>query len=123
MPTTDGSDWTADELVYTDASDDGGKFIRKEIAKFEKYHNIDEYSFTNYLDRINSTIVIHQGTEDTLVPVSWSRNIYGLLKNEGVDVDLEIYSGGDHNLQPYWNEVVESNVVKNLSSYVTKSRR
>lgn len=98
-------------LYFTDESEDGGKFIRKELAKLENIYDVDTYSYTNYLKHIQSPIQIHQGTADTAVPVSWSSELVGRLRKAEKDVTYFTYPGADHNLRPNWDEVVEKDVV------------
>lgn len=94
-------------LYYTDESDDKGKFIRKELSKFEEDYDVFKYSIENYYDRIKAPIQIHQGTVDDAVPIDWSRNLNINLKDLEIDTVLYIYHGADHNLKPSWNTVVE----------------
>lgn len=97
-------------LYYTDESADGGKLIRRELAKFEALYDVNEYSFTNYLDNIKSPIEFEQGTADDAVPFTWTRSISTVLKNKGLDITYNEYPGSDHNLRPAWNTVVEKNL-------------
>jgi dipeptidyl aminopeptidase/acylaminoacyl peptidase len=94
-------------LYYTDESDDLGKLIRKELAKFEENYDVNNFSIHNYLDRINSPLEIHQGTSDDAVPFSWTD---GLVKNlELLDKKVKYYKypGADHDLQPSWSTAVK----------------
>lgn len=93
-------------LYYTDESDDGGKLIRKELAKFEEQYNPDLYSITKYFDRIKAPIQLHQGTADDAVSKDWSDTLIKTLKGLGLTPNYYIYPGADHNLQPSWNTVV-----------------
>lgn len=93
-------------LYYTDDSKDGGKFLISQIAKFEENYDPNLYSLTNYLNRINTKLEIHQGTADESVPVSWSDDLVKRLKNLGKDVTYYTYPGADHNLRPAWNTAV-----------------
>ena len=93
-------------LYYTDESDDGGKLIRKELAKFEDQYNTDLYSITEYFDRIKAPIQLHQGTYDDAVSKDWSNTLIKTLKNQGLTPNYFVYPGADHNLQPSWNSVV-----------------
>lgn len=90
-------------LYYTDESDDKGKYLRREIAKFEKLYDADKYSIENYFDKIQAPLQLHQGTGDDAVPVEWSQEFVNLAKSLDVDINLYLYSGADHNLQPSWN--------------------
>lgn len=86
-------------LYYTDESDDGGKLIRRELAKFEEQYDTDLYSISKYFDRIKAPIQLHQGTSDDAVPRNWSDKL--------VVLNYYIYPGADHDLQPSWNTAVE----------------
>lgn len=93
-------------LYYTDESDDGGKLIRKELAKFEEQYNPDLYSITKHFDRITAPIQLHQGTADDAVAKNWSDALIKTLKSQGLTPNYFTYPGSDHNLQPAWNTVV-----------------
>lgn len=97
-------------LYYTDESQDGGKFIRSELSKFEKLYNVDNFSFTNYLDQIKAPLQFSQGTADDAVPVDWTVSMVNKLKKIGLDVTYNQYAGSDHNLRPAWNTVVENDL-------------
>lgn len=94
-------------LYYTDESDDGGKFIRKELAKFEELYDTDKYSYTNFIDLINAPIQLQQGTNDSAVPISWSNELAERLRSKEKEVNYFTYPGADHNLRPSWDTVIE----------------
>lgn len=89
-------------LYYTDESDDEGKLIRQELAKFETLYDVDNYSFDKYLDKIKALVQIHQGTGDDAVPVEWSKTLSKNLPSS----NLFIYPGADHDLNPIWNTTI-----------------
>jgi len=91
-------------LYYTDESEDHGKLIRRELAKFEQDYDVEKFSLTNYLDRINSPLQIHQGTADDAVPHQWTDELSKKLLN--LDLNYLVYPGADHNLKPSWDTVV-----------------
>ena len=94
-------------LYYTDEFDDQGKLLRKVVSDFEKDYDSDKYSLTNYFDRINATIQIHQGGADEEVPLKWSNNLTSTLKKLNKNVQYFTYDGANHNLQPTaWNTSV-----------------
>jgi len=93
-------------LYYTDESNDGGKFIRRELSKFESLYDVDHYSFTNYLPNIKAPLQFSQGTADDAVPVVWTQSMVNQLKKAGVDVTYHVYPGADHNMRPSWDTVV-----------------
>lgn len=97
-------------LYYTDEADDGGKLIRRELAKFEDNYDTDQYSLTKFLDRINTTIQISQGTSDDAVPVTWSLNFIKMVKALKKDVKYNEFPGNDHNMRPDWNSVISKDL-------------
>lgn len=94
-------------LYYTDESNDGGKFIRKELSKFESLYDVDNFTVTNYFDDITAPIQVHQGTFDDAVPLAWTDSFVTTLRKKGKDVDYKVWSGADHNLNPSWSMAVE----------------
>lgn len=97
-------------LYYTDESPDRGKFIRQELSKFEELYNPDLFAITDYIDRINAPIQIHQGTADDAIPVEWSNEFVSQLESAEVEHEYLVYPGADHNLRPNWNTVVERDI-------------
>ena len=93
-------------LYYTDESEDRGKFLRSQIAKFEKIYNPDLYSLDLYLDKIKAPLQIHQGTADDAVPVDWTNLFTKRLKELEKDFDYYKYPGADHNMKPSWDTAV-----------------
>lgn len=95
-------------LYFLDEAPDGGKFLRGELAKFEDNNDTDLFSFTNYLDRIESPLVLFQGTADDAVSTSWSQSFCKTAKNSNIDIKCYYYPGADHNLNPSWNQVAQA---------------
>ncbi|EKE06284.1 MAG: putative peptidase [uncultured bacterium] len=103
-------------LYYTNESDDEGKFIRSKLAKFEEDYVVDEFSFTNYLDRINAPIEYHWGTADDAISSEWRDRFLKRMKKLEKDVTNYNHSGADHNMimtssayhnmNPLWSEVI-----------------
>lgn len=93
-------------LFYTDNSDDGGKLIRLELSKFENLYDVNKYSINNYFSSIKAPIVLHQGTNDDAVPVSWSNSLYQNLDQNKIEVLYKLHNGSDHNMNPAWNDAV-----------------
>jgi dipeptidyl aminopeptidase/acylaminoacyl peptidase len=87
-------------LYYTDDVPDHGKLLRREIANFETNYDVEQYSLTNYLDRIRGPITLHQGTADTAVPLAWSNDLVKAIEASGSAVNYFIYPGVDHNMLP-----------------------
>lgn len=88
-------------LYYTDESEDRGKFIRSQLAKFEVDYDVEKYSLTNYLDRIKTPVQLHQGTGDDAIPVEWSNQLAKALEN----VDYIVHPGNDHDMRPGWDTI------------------
>lgn len=97
-------------LYYTDESQDKGKFIRSELAKFETDYDVDKYSLSNYLERINTPIQLHQGTADEAVPVAWSDSFIKTMENLDKAIDYKKHGGADHNLQPSWDNAIQQSL-------------
>jgi len=93
-------------LYYTDEAEDKGKYIRRELAKFENLYDPDAYSIDQYFEKIKAPLQIHQGTADEAVPVAWSNDFVKKLESLEVDIDYYRYPGANHNLVPSWNRVV-----------------
>jgi len=98
-------------LYYTDESEDKGKYIRRELAKFENLYDVEQYSIDNYLERINAPIQLHQGTSDDAVPVEWTNEFVDILDELEKEISYYKYLGANHNMVPSWNTVVERNLV------------
>lgn len=94
-------------LYFTDESDDHGKFLRKKLADFEQYYDVELYSLTNYLDRITAPIQMHQGLLDASVPFKWNNVLAKKIKN----IKYFTYPMADHFLLPDWNTVVSRDVI------------
>ena len=106
-------------LYYTDESDDDGKFIREELAKFEKDYNADLYSIPNYFDRLKAPIQLHQGVSDLEVPRPWSDELAKELKNLGLGMEYIVYPSADHNLNPAW-DIASQNSLNFFRKYLIK---
>lgn len=93
-------------LYYTDKSVDEGKLVRHELAKFEETNDVNLFSLTNYLNKINAPIQIHQGGKDDAVPLDWSDRFVSKLKELGKNVNYFTYPENDHNMRPSWDIIV-----------------
>lgn len=94
-------------LYYTDELEDEGKYLRRELAKFENKYSASEFSLTNYLDQIKAPIQIHQGTGDEAVPFKWNSEFSDTLDDKDIDITYFQYPGANHNLVPSWDTVVQ----------------
>lgn len=93
-------------LYFTNEFEDGGKLLRKELARFEKDYDVDRYTITEYFDRIASPVQIHQGGRDDAVPMEWSDAFVETMDRLDRDVTYHTYPDADHNMAPAWNTVV-----------------
>ena len=94
-------------LFYTNESDDHGKYIRRELSKFESNYDVEKYSLTNYLDRVNAPIEYHYGTNDDAIPSEWRDKFVNQMKSLEKDFTNYNHSGADHNLNPLWRDVIK----------------
>jgi dipeptidyl aminopeptidase/acylaminoacyl peptidase len=95
-------------LYYTDEASDEGKFLRNNLAEFEKDYDPMLFSLTGYLDRINAPIQIHQGTNDEAVPLVWTSLLVKNLRSLNKEVEFITYPEANHNLTPGWNTAAEN---------------
>jgi len=93
-------------LYYTDESEDKGKYIRRELSRFENLYNTDSYSLDEYFEKIKAPLQVHQGTADDAVPIDWSNGFVKKLEKLDIDAVYYQYLGADHNMVPNWNTVV-----------------
>jgi alpha-beta hydrolase superfamily lysophospholipase len=106
-------------LYYTDDSDDRGKFIRRELAEFEKLYDVEKYSPDNYFDYINAPLQVHQGFSDEAVPKKWTDEFVNKLEDLSLIVDYNVYPGTDHNLRPNWDTAIARSIAF-YNSYFNK---
>lgn len=97
-------------LYFTDEFEDGGKMLRKLLARFEEHYDTDRYSLTQYLEYIQAPILLHQGTADDAVPLEWSNEFAQRMETLEKQVTYYTYPGADHNLSGGWNTVVERDI-------------
>lgn len=94
-------------LFYTNESEDQGKYIRRELSKFESEYDANKFSLTNYLDRIQAPIEYHLGTNDDAIPLEWRDRFVAKMKS--LDKNFKNYNhpGADHNMNPLWGDVMQ----------------
>lgn len=98
-------------LYYTDDFDDHGKRLRRAIADFEQDYDSELYSLTNYLDRIEAPISLHQGSSDSEVPIEWSGDFVLEMRKLKKQIDYFTYPEDDHNFaNGNWDTVVARNI-------------
>lgn len=98
-------------LYYTDDFDDHGKMLRRVIADFEKDYDVEDYSLTNFFERIKAPIELHQGQDDESVPQKWSDELNQKLIDQGIEIAYFTYPSEDHNFaRGAWGLVTERNI-------------
>lgn len=107
-PVTESFPYTV--LYYTNESDDRGKLIRNELAKFEEYYDVEKFSLTNYLDKINAPIEYHYGTNDDAIPIEWRDKFLKKMRSLEKDITNYNHSGADHNMNPLWTDVIKQSL-------------
>ena len=70
----------------------------------EFWNNI---SAINFLDKIQSPILIHHGDKDESVPIAWSDKLVSRLKENQKDVTYYIYPGEPHEFTFAWPVVMQ----------------
>ena len=107
-PVTEGFPYSI--LFYTNESDDGGKYIRRELAKFEADYDVDQFNFTKYFDRINAPIEYHFGTNDDAISTEWRDRFLKKMKLPEKEITNYNHIGADHNMNPLWNEAINQSL-------------
>ncbi len=97
-------------LFYTDEASDSGKWLRGEVANFEKDYDVFNYSIDRYLDQISVPMQLHKGSADEAVPQKWSDDLVKVLREKDKQVTYYVYPGADHNMRPAWDTVVARDV-------------
>ena len=98
-------------LYYTDDFDDHGKMLRRVVSDFEKDYDVEDHSLTNFFEKINAPIQLHQGGADEAVPIKWSDQLYEQLNKLGKDIKYFTYAGDDHDFtKGSWSTVVSRNI-------------
>lgn len=93
-------------LYYTDAAEDQGKALRRELAQFEANYDVFDFSIDHYWADLTAPIQLHQGTADDAVPLTWSTDFVVGLNKLDKDITYYQYPGADHNLRPSWDTVI-----------------
>ena len=122
-------------LFFSDEAQDEGKEMRKYGILFETEYNAFDFSLSKHLNKLNSPLQIHHGTNDEAALQSWSLEFTDKLAAENerrslspevertsgedeasqisevkpIDYELFSYPGADHNLQPEnnWNQAIQ----------------
>lgn len=87
-----------DKWVLPDPDFEG--IAEKFYARYGTYEENPEvwksFSAINYVDRITSPVMLHQGTADKDVPMEWSQEFANALKKAGKQIEYFEYPGEGH---------------------------
>ncbi|NLJ48022.1 MAG: prolyl oligopeptidase family serine peptidase, partial [Candidatus Atribacteria bacterium] len=97
-------------LYYTDEFDDYCKALLLELAKLEQDYDVNNFSISEYVDRIKAPIAIRQGTADIEVPLQWSDELVQNLKDHKIEVEYNVYPAADHNMLGSWEKAIERDI-------------
>lgn len=97
-------------LYYTDETTDQGKGLRDALYTFEALYDASQFSPERYFKWIKAPVQINQGTADEEVPYWWSQELLNTLEENNIEVELNLYSGANHNLQPNWQDAVNATI-------------
>ena len=73
----------------------------------EFWHNI---SPINFLDNVETPVILHHGTADADVPVGWSDKLAEAMEEEGKDITYYKYEGGPHEFITEWPLFMQRNL-------------
>jgi len=82
--------------VRSDWSDTAQDFIDLYGEPEENPMLWDSISAKNYLHKVSSPVMLHQGTIDNQVPVEWSQELNKILEEEGKDITYYEYPRENH---------------------------
>ncbi len=96
--------WTVDHYVPRDSA---------EFAAIAAVHGTyeddpahwDDLASATFADRATAPILIAYGTADDPVYATWEQHTVEDFQNAGADITLITVDGGDHVLDPHWEEV------------------
>jgi dipeptidyl aminopeptidase/acylaminoacyl peptidase len=69
-----------------------------------------ELSPRTFFDRITEPVLMHHGTNDESCPFPWATTTHRLLREAGVNAQLEVYPGEMHSFVPRWQDSIERTV-------------
>jgi len=93
-------------LTYMGELDDNGRKVKRAIDNFLKKYDPKKYSISTYFADINSSLQLHQGSRDKLVPQQWSNDFVAQMNTLGKQIVYYTYSDSDHNFKQNWDQVV-----------------
>ncbi|HMA69628.1 MAG TPA: alpha/beta fold hydrolase [Candidatus Mcinerneyibacterium sp.] len=84
--------------------------VKERILQKIPEENFKFYSVTNYVNFINTPIVLHHGTNDKSVPLKWSLNLVNKLQEYNKNYKFYRYTD-DHNLSNNFFSVLRKDVI------------
>jgi len=109
--------WAPVSLPFPESAEHYGRG-QEWAQSFRRSYTSADFSFLNFLDRIapQTRILLHQGDRDTAVPKSWNDALVRSINEENtrrdtagigrINLRYEVYTGANHNLNPFWNIVL-----------------
>lgn len=94
------SDYRINFKKWVEHDSDFSGIAEKFYARYGTYEEAPEvwesFSAINYIDKISSPVMLHQGALDRDVPVTWSRDFSKALENAGKDITYYEYPVEGH---------------------------
>lgn len=85
-----------DKWVKTEWPDTAQQFYKIYGTYDAKTEVWESFSAKNYFEKINAPIMLHQGSDDSQVPVKWSRDLFEDLKDRKKDISYHEYPDEEH---------------------------
>jgi len=97
-------------LYYMGELDDQGMKVKKAIDQFVEDYQGEDFSVDSHYDLINTSIQVHQGLRDPLIPLEWTQDFLEQMKNLNREVEYFRYPKADHNLVPDWDQAINRTI-------------
>jgi len=113
--------WAPVGLPFPDSAGHYGRGAEW-LNSFKRDYTAGDFSLLNFLDKIapQTRILLHQGDNDRSVPKAWNDALVRAITEENARRDLsgsgrinlryEVYTGADHNINPYWDTVIPRDI-------------
>ena len=97
-------------LYYMGELDDQGIRVKKAIDQFVEDYQGEDFSVDSYYGLINTSIQVHQGQRDPLIPREWIEDFLEQMEDLDKEVEYFKYPKADHNLVPDWDRVMDRTI-------------
>ena len=88
-------------LTYLGEEEEVGNPVKEKVDLFLKNNDPKRFSISPYFNRIKGAFIVHQGTADELIKLSWTQTLVDSLKKQGSEVSFYHYKGENHNFNWY----------------------